>query len=69
MIDKVVDERFVMHRYKATRLAMMVGVVLMFAYFTYEVVTERKIRWDLFAVMCAMAVTKVVAMAYYRRMN
>ncbi len=69
MIDKLADERFVMHRYKATRLSAMVGVVLMFAYFTYEIVTERTIRWDLFIFMCAMAASKVAAMAYYRRTN
>jgi hypothetical protein len=65
----MVDERFLAHRYKATRLSTMVGVVLMFVYFTYEVVTRREIRWDLFVIMCAMAATKVIAMLYYRRTN
>lgn len=65
----MIDERFLAHRYKATRLATMVGVVLMFVYFTYDVVTRREIRWDLFVIMCAMAATKVLAMLYYRRKN
>jgi len=65
----MIDERFLAHRYKATRLATMVGVVLMLVYFTYEVVTRREIRWDLFVIMCAMAAAKVFAMLYYRRKN
>ena len=65
----MIDERFLAHRYKATRLATMVGVVLMFVYFTYALVTRREIRWDLFVIMCAMAATKVLAMLYYGRKN
>jgi len=65
----MVDERFLAHRYKATRLATMVGVVLIFAFFTYALVKTGEIRWDLFIVMCAMAAAKVIAMAYYRRTN
>lgn len=65
----MIDERFLAHRYKATRLATMVGAVLMFVYFTYDVVTRREIRWDLFVIMCAMAATKVLAMLYYGRKN
>ena len=65
----MIDERFLAHRYKATRLATMVGVVLMFVNFTYEVVTRREIRWDLLVIMCAMAATKVLAMLYYGRKN
>jgi len=65
----MVDERFLAHRYKATRLATMVGVVLMFAFFTYALVESGEIRWDLLIVMCGMAAAKVIAMLYYRRTN
>jgi len=65
----MIDERFLAHRYKATRLATLVGVVMMLVYFTYEAATRREIRWDLFVIMCAMAATKVVAMLYYRKKN
>ncbi len=65
----MVDERFFAHRYKATRLAAMVGAGLMFGFFTYALVKSREIRWDLFVVICAMAAAKVAAMAYYRRAN
>ena len=65
----MLDERFIMHRFKSTRFAVLVGTVLMFAIFTYHVVKNDVIRWDLFAVMLAMAVAKVAAIIYYRRTN
>ena len=63
------DERFIMHRYKATRLAIFVGVVIMGALFFREYIINRTIRYDLFVTMLAMAVAKVGAMIYYRRTN
>jgi hypothetical protein len=65
----MIDERFIMHRFKATRLAVVVGVVLMFAFFTYDLVTTKVIRWDLFAIMFAMAFVKVGAMIYFKKTN
>ena len=69
MIDRIVDERFIMHRYKATRLATIVGMVTMFVYLVYEIVARRTIRWELLIIMGAMAATKSIAMIYYRRTN
>jgi len=63
------DERFIMHRYKATRAAMVVGVIGMGAFFWYDYVASGTVRWDLLLVMVAMAVVKVGAMLYYRRTN
>jgi uncharacterized membrane protein len=63
------DERFIMHRYKATRLAMFVGIILMGVLFFYEYIAYRSIRYDIFTIMVAMAVAKVGAMLYYRRTN
>ena len=34
--DVEVDERFIMHRFRSTRIAMAVGMVLMVGWFTYE---------------------------------
>jgi hypothetical protein len=68
-IDKFVDERFLMHRFKATRLATLVGVVLVFVLFTYHIVVDKTIHWELFAIVAAMALTKLAAMFYYRRTN
>lgn len=65
----MVDERFVMHRFKATRLATLVGTVIMFGFFTYALVADRAIRWEYLIIMVAMAVTKLTAMFYYRKTN
>lgn len=67
--DAMLDERFIMHRFKSTRLAVLAGIVMLFAFFTYHVVVDKTIRWDLFSVMAAMAVVKICAMLYYRRTN
>jgi hypothetical protein len=63
------DERFIMHRYKATRFAMIVGVILIGALFLYARIARGIIRWDLFAVLVFTALAKVGAMIYYRRTN
>jgi len=67
--DAMFDERFVMHRFKSTRLAVLAGTIMLFAFFTYHLVVNKTIRWDLFSVMTAMAVVKVCAMLYYHRTN
>lgn len=61
-----VDERFVMHRYYSTRIAMIVGVFLLAGWLMYENFFNGVLRWDLFIILMAIAVTKVVAMIYFR---
>lgn len=65
----MIDERFITHRLKSTRFSVLIGTVLMFGIFTYDIVKRDTIRWDLFAVMLAMALAKVGAMIYLRRTN
>lgn len=60
------DERFIMHRYHSTRVAMIVGIVLIVGWFNYEFIVNHHVRWDLAIIAGAMAVTKLVAMAYLR---
>ncbi len=67
--DAVLDERFILHRFKSTRLAVLIGMIMMFVLFTYHVVVNKTIRWDLFSVPLTMAVVKVGAMLYYRKTN
>lgn len=61
-----VDERFVMHRYYSTRIAMIVGVILLAGWFLYENFINGVLRWDLFIILMAIAVTKLGAMVYFR---
>jgi hypothetical protein len=67
--DPMLDERFIMHRFKSTRLAVLAGTVMIFSLFTYHMVVHKAIRWDLFSILAAMAVVKVGAMLYYHRTN
>ena len=67
--DTPLDERFIMHRFKSTRLAEHVGTNMIFVLFTYHTVVNKTIRWDLFSVIAAMAVVKICAMLYYRKTN
>jgi hypothetical protein len=55
------DERFILHRLRSTRWAAIMGVILMAAWTIYE------FHWELIIIMGAMAVTKWIAMLYYRK--
>ncbi len=63
------DERFIMHRFKSTRLATLVGVVMMGAWFNYELLVNDVWRFDLLIILAVMALTKVAALLYYRYAN
>ena len=63
------DERFIMHRYRSTRLSMIVGIILIVIWFNYELLANDHLRLDLLVIAGAMAVTKIVAMLYYRISN
>lgn len=60
------DERFVMHRYYSTRISMIVGVLLIVFWFNYELIVNDLIRWDLLIIAGVIALTKILAMIYYR---
>ena len=60
------DERFIMHRYYSTRIAMIVGIVLIVAWFNYELIVKDIFRLDLAIILGVMVVTKILAMLYYR---
>ncbi len=68
-IENMADERFIMHRFKATRLATMVGMILIFVFFTYYIVVEKTIRWEFLVILASVAATKLAAMYYYRKTN
>lgn len=58
------DERFIAHRHRSSRLAMGVGVALMAAWFNYELFVHDRIELDLLVTLLAMAVVKVLSMAW-----
>jgi hypothetical protein len=60
------DERFIMHRYYSSRLALAVGLAMIVILFNFELIANNEVRWDLAAIAGAMALTKIAAMSYYR---
>jgi len=63
------DERFVLHRYKATRFSIIVTVLAMAVMFNYYYIVEHVIKKDIVILMSVMVVSKLVAMTYYRFTN
>jgi hypothetical protein len=59
------DERFIMHRYYSSRLALVAGVLSLVIWFNYELIASHHLRWDLAAIAGVMALTKLIAMVYY----
>jgi len=60
------DERFIMHRYYSTRISMIIGIILIVAWFNYELLAKNIFRLDLAIIAGVMLVTKIVAMLYFR---
>ncbi len=63
----MIDERFVLHRYKASSHAAVVAAVLLASFFLWDFYGHGTVRVDLLTTLCAMAIVKVAAMIYYRR--
>ena len=61
------DERFIAHRHRSSRLALGVGIVLMAAWFNYELIVHRCIEMDLLVTLAVMALTKVASMLWLAR--
>jgi len=62
-----VDERYLMHRLRATSLGGIAGALTASALFVYYFFADQITRWDLLAVALVMAVVKLGALAWYRR--
>jgi len=63
------DERFLMHRLRATSIASIAGIVLAMVLFMYHVVASHVWNWELFAIGLTMAGVKQGLMAWYRFTN
>ena len=60
------DERFIIHRFYSSRLALGAGLVTILIVLNYEYLVRHNLRWDLIVIAGVMAVVKVAAMVYYR---
>lgn len=60
------DERFILHRLKATRFATVITVLAMAVYINIEIIIHHVIRYDLIVFLGILLVSKVAAAVYYR---
>lgn len=60
------DERFVAHRYYSSRLALVVGMLVIVGWFLYDLYVHDLFHRDLAIIAGVMAATKLVAMAFFR---
>lgn len=49
------DERFIAHRYHSSRLALIVGVLMLGSWFAYDLLAHDIVRYDLALAMGVMA--------------
>ena len=65
----MVDERFSIHRLKATRLAAIASAAVAAGWYIYYFVARGEVRHDLLSVLLTMGIVKLAALAFYRRTN
>ena len=63
------DERTKLHRYKATRFSVMVGLLVILGMMLYDKFINDIFRYDLFLLILIMAVAKLGARFYYSKTN
>ncbi|MFP4549062.1 MAG: hypothetical protein ACLFQM_13095 [Fidelibacterota bacterium] len=63
------DERFKLHQYKSTRLAIFANIAVLAFVFYYELIANKITRWDIFIVLSITAAVKIMAMIFYRVTN
>ena len=61
-----IDERFLLHRLKATRFALILGLITITGWLLYEELVNNVFRWDYLIVICVISAGKIGAMLYYR---
>ena len=68
-LKNLFDERFIMHRLKATRFAAVVTALAMALYTYYEMFKHDVIRVDMIVLLGILAASKLGATIYYRMTN
>jgi len=61
------DERFIMHRLYATRIAAIVGAALFAGWYFYLFFTNKEVHYEIIFILAAMVITKFAALLYYRK--
>jgi len=63
------DERAILHRYKATRWALITGLISIVLWFQYDLFFNHIIRWDFLIILTVMVIAKLFARFYYMKKN
>jgi hypothetical protein len=61
------DERFLIHRLRSTRLAAIVGVIVIGVLIIYELLVQGTLSWQMLIVISTMAIIKWSTMLYYQK--
>lgn len=64
--DRHIDERFLLHRLRATRFALILGLITIGGWLFSEALVNDAIRWDYLIVIGVISAGKIGAMLYYR---
>jgi hypothetical protein len=64
--ESLFDERFAVHRLKATCFAAVVTALAMAGYFAYEFYVFGVLKMDILVLLGVLAIAKIAAMTYYR---
>jgi hypothetical protein len=62
----LLDERFVLHRYKSTSHASAAAALVMGGWYLYELYVKDVIRWDFLIIMGIMALVKIAFLIWYK---
>ena len=63
------DERDIIHRYKASRWTLIVGLAAIFISFQVSYFTTHEIRWDYLIILILMLIAKMTARLIYKKTN
>ncbi len=63
------DERDIMHRYKASRWTLIVGLVAIFISFQVSYFADHLIRWDYLIILILMLIAKITARFIFKKTN
>jgi hypothetical protein len=63
---RLLDERFVLHRYKSTSHASVAAALVMGGWYLYELYVNHVVRWDFLIIMGIMALVKIAFLIWYK---
>jgi hypothetical protein len=66
LLERIVDERFLMHRLRSTSIGGLAAVLLAGVLFMFDLYGRHVVRWDLFSIIATATTVKLSVLAWYR---